>query len=117
MREAIIADGCYFDRCAIEQSIVGIRTHIGRGATIRRSLCGADYFEEAGRGGGARRPHLDRRRRRAGSRHRRQECAHRTGCPAVNEQGLDNADGDGYYIRNGIIVVPKDGTIRPGTIV
>ena len=39
------------------------------------------------------------------------------GARLVNEQGLDHADGDGYYIRNGIIVVPKDGTIRPGTIV
>jgi hypothetical protein len=34
----------------------------------------------------------------------------------VNEKGVDHADGDGYYIRNGIIVVPKDGTIRPGTM-
>ena len=39
------------------------------------------------------------------------------GARLVNEKGLDHADGDGYYIRNGIIVVPKDGTIRPGTIV
>jgi hypothetical protein len=35
----------------------------------------------------------------------------------VNEKGLDNADGNGYFIRNGIIVVPKDGSIAPGTFV
>ena len=120
VREAIITDGCYLDRCAIEQSVVGIRTRIGRGATIRRSvICGADFFEEAGRGGGRNgRPHLgigadvvlDRvivdKNARIGQ-----------GARLVNEKGLDNADGDGYYIRNGIIVVPKDGTIRPGTVV
>ena len=25
----------------------------------------------------------------------------------VNDAGIDHADGDGYYIRNGIIIVPK----------
>ena len=39
------------------------------------------------------------------------------GCRLVNEAGVQNADGDGYYIRDGIIVVPKDGVIKPGTIV
>ena len=40
------------------------------------------------------------------------------GARLVNEQqASQDADGDGYYIRNGIIVVPKDGTIRPGTVV
>jgi glucose-1-phosphate adenylyltransferase len=37
------------------------------------------------------------------------------GARLVNEQGVDHADGDGYYIRDGIIVVPKDGIIQPGT--
>jgi hypothetical protein len=30
---------------------------------------------------------------------------------------VQRADGDGFYIRNGIIVVPKDGVIQPGTAV
>jgi hypothetical protein len=30
---------------------------------------------------------------------------------------VDHADGPGYYIRNGIIIVPKDGRIAPGTII
>jgi glucose-1-phosphate adenylyltransferase len=119
VREAIIADGCYLDRCSIEQSIVGIRTHVGRGATIRRSvLLGADYFEDPARVPRNGNPHLgigadvvmDRvivdKNARIGD-----------GARLVNEQGLENADGDGYYIRNGIIVVPKDGTIRPRTVV
>jgi glucose-1-phosphate adenylyltransferase len=119
VREAIIVDGCYLDRCSIEQSIVGIRTHVGRGATIRRSvLLGADYFEDPARLPRNGYPHLgigadvvlDRvivdKNARIGK-----------GARLVNEQELDHADGDGYFIRNGIIVVPKDGTIRPGTVV
>jgi hypothetical protein len=30
---------------------------------------------------------------------------------------VQEADGNGYYIRNGIVIVPKDGTIAPGTVV
>ena len=39
------------------------------------------------------------------------------GARLVNEQRLEHADGDGYYIRGGIIVVPKGGVIAPGTVV
>ena len=35
----------------------------------------------------------------------------------VNDAGVQHADGDGYYIRNGIIIVPRGGTIPPGTVV
>ena len=35
----------------------------------------------------------------------------------VNEQHIETADGAGYYIRGGIIVVPKGGVIRAGTVV
>ncbi len=39
------------------------------------------------------------------------------GARLVNVKGLQEADGDGYYIRNGVIIVPKDGVIRAGTVV
>jgi glucose-1-phosphate adenylyltransferase len=39
------------------------------------------------------------------------------GARLVNEQGAQDADGDGYHIRNGIIVVPKDAVVPPGTVV
>jgi hypothetical protein len=35
----------------------------------------------------------------------------------VNERNVQEADGDNYYIRGGIIVVPKGGVIAPGTTV
>jgi glucose-1-phosphate adenylyltransferase len=37
------------------------------------------------------------------------------GVQLTNTAGVQEADGDGYYIRNGIVVVPKDGIIRAGT--
>ena len=35
----------------------------------------------------------------------------------VNRDGLDNYDGGNYYIRDGIVIVPKDATIPPETTV
>ncbi len=117
-REAIIAEGCYLDCCTIEQSIVGIRTHIQSGVTIRRSvLLGADFYEaddeapargDNPRLGIGRDVVLDRvivdKNARIGD-----------GARLVNEAGVQHADGGGYYIRDGIIIVPKDGVIKAGT--
>jgi glucose-1-phosphate adenylyltransferase len=120
LRDAIVAEGCYLDSCSIEESVVGIRTSIQPGATIRRSvLLGADFYEAdddaPSRGDGprlgiGRDVVLDRvivdKNARIGD-----------GARLVNEAGTQEADGDGYFIRSGVIVVPKDGVISPGTTV
>jgi glucose-1-phosphate adenylyltransferase len=117
-RDAIIAEGCYVDRATIEQSVVGIRTNIQAGATIRRSvLLGADFYDAddraPARGAGPRlgigrdvvldRVIVDKNARIGDGTH------------LVNAGGAQEADGDGYVIRDGVIVVPKDGVIEPGT--
>jgi glucose-1-phosphate adenylyltransferase len=118
VREAIVAEGCFLDQCHVEESVIGIRTRVRRGASIRRSvLLGADYYaadETTAAGsdrhglGIGRDVVLDRvivdKNARIGD-----------GARLTNAQGLDHADGDGYYIRNGIIIVPKDGVIAPGS--
>jgi len=117
-REAIIAEGCFLDRCIVEQSIVGIRTHIQARTRISRSvLLGADFYEAdhdaPARGDNPRLGIgsdvvLDRvivdKNARVGD-----------GAKLVNEQGHRDYDGEGYYIRSGIIVVPKGGVIKAGT--
>jgi glucose-1-phosphate adenylyltransferase len=117
-REALVCEGCFIERSTIEGSIVGIRTNIQSGSTIRRSvLLGADFYEaddpgpvqrERPRLGIGRDVVLDRvivdKNARVGD-----------GAHLVNEAGVDHADGDGYYIRDGVIVVPKDAVIKPGT--
>jgi glucose-1-phosphate adenylyltransferase len=35
----------------------------------------------------------------------------------TNAAGVQEANGQGYYIRGGIIIVPKDGVITDGTVV
>ena len=40
-----------------------------------------------------------------------------TNVSLVNESRIMNADGIGYYIRDGIIIVPKNGIVPDGTVV
>jgi glucose-1-phosphate adenylyltransferase len=117
-REAIIAEGCFLDRCTVEQSIVGIRTNIQAGARITRSvLLGADFYDadddapargDKPRLGIGRDVVLDRvivdKNARVGD-----------GSKLVNKQGRRDYEGEGYYIRSGVIIVPKGGVIKPGT--
>jgi glucose-1-phosphate adenylyltransferase len=118
--QGIIAEGCSLDRCTVEQSVIGIRTNVQPGTRISRSvLLGADFYEtddlapargDLPRVGVGRDAVLDRvivdKNARIGD-----------GVQLTNAAGVQDADGDGYYIRNGIIVVPKDGVIKAGTSV
>jgi glucose-1-phosphate adenylyltransferase len=117
VRDAILADGCYLDRCQIQESVVGIRSHVRAGSRITRSvLCGADFYEDGDPRddvpalGIGRDVVLDRvivdKNARVGD-----------GARLVNEGGVQEKDGDGYYIRGGIIVVPKGGVIQAGMVV
>jgi glucose-1-phosphate adenylyltransferase len=120
VRAAIISDGCYLERCTVEDSVIGIRTNVQAGAEIRRSvLLGADFYDadddHPGRGnnprlGIGRDVMLDRvivdKNARIGD-----------GAKLVNAARVQEADGDGYYIRNGIIIVPKGGRIAGGVTV
>ena len=108
---SIVAEGCYLDRCEIRDSVVGIRTHIESGTRITRSiLLGADYYEAEvaatatplgiGRDVVLDRVIVDKNARIA------------DGVRLVNEAGVSHADGEGYYIRNGIIIVPKGAEVK-----
>ena len=90
---------------------------IAAGARVERSvLLGADFYEDGEAPGDlpalgvGRDVVLDRviidKNARIGD-----------GVRLVNEGNVQELDGDGYYIRNGIIIVPKGGTIPPGTVV
>ena len=113
---SIVAEGCYLDECEIRDSVVGIRTHVDTGAKITRSvLLGADFYEEEtdatdtplgiGKDVVLDRVIIDKNARIA------------DGVRLVNESGVMHADGDGYYIREGIIIVPKGAAVKAGVTV
>lgn len=117
MADAIVSEGCYLDHCSVRHSVVGIRTNILKGARITRSvLLGADFYEPSDPGvravplGIGRDVVLDRvivdKNARVGDEAR-----------LVNEGGLQDADGDGYCIRDGIIIVEKGALIPAGMVI
>ena len=112
--ESLVAEGAYLDSCEVRGSIVGLRTTILKGATVNRSiLLGADFYDESpgdlplgiGRDAVLDGVIVDKNAR----------IGHKA--RLVNERGIENADGDGYYVRNKIIIVPKGGVVKPGTVV
>jgi glucose-1-phosphate adenylyltransferase len=115
LRQAIISDGCIISDAHLERSVIGIRSIIQSGATIRNSiLMGADYFEQdqqehagrvpigVGRNCVIDRAIIDKNARIA------------DGVVITPEGKPPNLDSENYYIRDGIVVVPKNAIIPPG---
>jgi len=115
VHNGLVADGSYLDRCEVSDTVIGIRSTIRSGARITRSvLLGADHYERdplstsdaipLGIGADV---ELDRvivdKNARIGA-----------GAKLVNTTNVEHYDGDGIYIRNGIIIVAKDAVIPPG---
>src|SRR5436309_122937 len=115
LRQAIISDGCIISDGHIERSVIGVRSIIQSGATIRNSVVmGADYYElngdrmaekipiGIGRNCVIDRAIIDKNARIA------------DGVVITPEGKPENFDAENYYIRDGIVVIPKNATIPPG---
>jgi glucose-1-phosphate adenylyltransferase len=111
---SIVASGCVVEDPDIEESIVGLRA-IARGATMRRTLLmGVDEAYPAiagappvgiGRGAHIESAIIDKNARIGRD------------VRLVNGKGVEEAEGHGWVIRDGIIVVPKNGVVPDGTVV
>jgi glucose-1-phosphate adenylyltransferase len=119
---SLLSEGCIVVGANIERSVVGIRSRIGRGAQVRESLIlGADYYETLGE--------LDRSAGRGAPPIGVGEGSIVVGAildknarigrdvRILNEAGVQEKDGDGYNIREGIVLVPKNGVIADGTVI
>ncbi len=116
VKQAIISDGCIIDGAQIERSVIGIRSYIKSGTTIKNCvMMGADFYDvdHASRDGG---PALGighncvidhaiiDKNARIGD-----------GVVITPEGKPDHFDGPNFYVRDGIIIVPKGATIPAGT--
>jgi glucose-1-phosphate adenylyltransferase len=117
VNRAIIADGCIITDANIERAVIGIRSVIENGSTIRNSvLMGADFYREEDPQSAPDRPRLG-----VG-----QHCVIEGAIIDKNARIGDGVvikpegkpadmDGDNYYVRDGVIVVPKGAVIPAGT--
>ena len=114
----LMGDGCLIERARITRSVIGLRQRIGEGTVIEDSyLMGSDYYD------------LDNGREPGGPvtgigkncyiSHAIIDKNARIGdgvtiSPADKPPHLD---GDGFYIRDGIALIPKDAIIPSGTVI
>ena len=122
VRSSILAEGSIIDDSELDRTIVGIRSIISNGSRIYQSiLMGADYYEsDESRAENTQlgRPNIGMGRNCLIQNAIIDKNA-RIGDNSVlvNRDGVDNYDSDNYCIRDGIVIVPKDATIPPETVV
>ena len=117
VKRAIIADGCIITDAHIDRAVIGIRSVIETGTTIRNSvLMGSDFYpDEAPEPksgtpalGIGRNCHIEGaiidKNARIGE-----------GVVITPEGKPAHADGENYYIRDGVVVVPKGAVIAAGS--
>src|ERR687884_31479 len=124
INQSIISEGCIITRAVINRSLIGVRTRIDFGAHIEDTyVMGADFYQSIedmdgdARGGQPRigigegtviRKAIVDKNARIGA-----------GVRLVNDRNLpDQIAPDGsWHIRDGIIIVPKNGIVRDGTVI
>jgi len=122
IEHAVISDGCIINQARISNSIVGLRSIVGTGTTLHRTiLLGSDYYEslesiieheKAGKpriGVGTNcqieNTILDKNARIGNN-------------VVISPAGKpENMDDPNFYIRDGIVIVPKNGVIPHGAVI
>ena len=122
IRESIISEGSILRGAKILNSVVGIRSMVAEDVSLERvMMMGADFYEDEedfdynrqlgipnigiGKGSIVRKAIIDKN-------------AHiGENVRILNEERIQNFDGPGYYIRDGIVIVPKNGIVQSGTAV
>jgi len=118
LKNVSLADGCYIGKAEISRSVIGLRSQVMDGSVIKDTvMMGADYYEENSRQkdrevpiGAGKNSYIEGaiidKNARIG------EGVVIKPFPAGTEQ-----DGENWFIRDGIVVIPKSVIIPPGTII
>ncbi len=119
---SIVADGCLVFGAEVTHCVVGVRSRIQKGARLLDSIVmGNDFYEDdderaalAARGIDAagigpdcviERAIVDKNARIG------------AGCVLRGDPHRPDEDGDGWFLRDGIVIVPKSGVVPKGTVV
>ena len=124
MSQSIAAEGCIITNASITDSIVGVRTIIETGCSLNGVICmGADFYESEarkhknaearipnvgiGKGVLVKRAIIDK------------NACIGEGCRIGIDDNITRTDGHygNYHIIDGIIVIPKNAVLYPGTVI
>ncbi|MBO0722850.1 MAG: glucose-1-phosphate adenylyltransferase [Blastocatellia bacterium] len=122
IKDSLISEGCILNRLSINHCVIGIRSRIESHSRLEHSLMmGADFYQTLQELADDRKDglpwigigentHISKaiidKNVRIGSNVR-----------ILNEAGLEHHDGGNYFIREGIVIIPKGATITDGTII
>ena len=119
---SIIAEACVVIDSDIEQAVIGIRSYLGARTRIRRVvMMGADYYRwedpaSRNRVEGPPRPGVDEDSVVEGAIIDKNASIGRN-CVITNTAGVQEGEGPGFYIRDGIVVIVKNAEIADGTVI
>ena len=118
---AIVSDGCVIVDATIEHAVIGIRSRIEAGATVKNAIImGQDDYETPAEIADARAKGIPPQGIGPGSFIERAiiDKNARIGANVrISPEGKPaEFDGDNYHVRDGIVVVPKGAIIRDGTV-
>jgi glucose-1-phosphate adenylyltransferase len=122
IHDCLIADGSILNGAELVHCVIGVRSRIERGARLVRTIVmGADFYQtleemEADRARGIPVVGIGEDAEIVGAIIDKNA---RIGAKVriVNAEGRGHADGDGWYIRDGIVVVPRNAVIPEGTVI
>jgi len=115
----VISDGCVINDAVIEHSLIGLRSRIQAGAVIRDSLImGQDYYETVERGRPAGAPLMGIGHGSVIERTIVDKNARIGDGVRITPDGkAANFDGPNFYVRDGLVVIPKNAIVPDGTII
>ena len=122
IENAIIAEACVIIDSDIKESVIGIRSYLGARTRIHRAvLMGADYYRWEAVGTRAQvegppRPGVDEDSVIEGAIIDKNASIGKN-CVITNAAGVQEGEGPGFYIRDGIVVILKNAEIPDGTVI
>ena len=119
---ANISDGCIINRCKVSHSIIGVRSRVDEGCEINRTIMfGCDYYESdtslkqyqarglpsigVGKNTRIENAIIDKNARIGDN------------CRISPAGKTGDVDHPLYYVRDGIVIIPKNGLIPHGTVI
>jgi glucose-1-phosphate adenylyltransferase len=123
VEQCLLSDGCILGAGAeLERAVVGVRSRVGRDVVLRQAVVnGADRFETD-------EERADNRRRGVpdfgiGDKSIVEraiidkDCRIGRDVRITNVKGVQDAEADGYVIRDGIVVIPNGTVVPDGTVI
>ena len=122
IENTIIGEGSVVVDSEITNSVIGIRSFIDHGTRLHRTVfMGADYYRWAGAETRSRSEGPDFPGVGWGTRIENaivdKNASIGNRCVITNQRGVQEGEGPGFYIRDGIIVIVKNAVIPDGTVI